>query len=917
MTTSLKLENSSFFTLANGLRVMLCHIDDIDTSYVSMSVKSGHFYDPGSCQGLSHLLEHVMFLGSRHLPKANSVNDLIESCGGSINAWTGTEYANYHFNCYSHSLKETLPAFADMLRLPLMDPDALDKEIQAIDAEFQFKRKDDLRRLYQIHKETCNPAHPFSKFSVGNAEIFKSVPLATLHSMLQQFHQQYYVASNMCLCIFSSLPKDEVKAIIGQSFSSMKAGSEAPSDWPELYQAEQLGVQINIVPLQAARRMIVTFAMPGLHHDYRTKSLNYISHLLGDEGEGSLLAFLKARNWVTNLIAGSGIEGEDFKDFNVNFQLTQLGLEHRAEILLALFSYIRLLYASLDDPWRYEEKAQLAALAYQYEDNPKLLNVVCDYSQYLFCYSFDEIPQLRSTIDCFDRECIENSLSYMVPGRMRIKTIAPEMDTDKVCAHYDAHYQMSTLPEEMLNALQSPPDIKNIFLPPPNPYLGEEYHLTLPEDGYDTPQQIFCSEGKRCWFAQDHQFHIPKGDIYISFDSAPFCESLTAMAAKRIWLAALNDHLQSKYYRAEIAGLHYRIYGHQAGFSLHTRGFTNQQTLLASQLLSAIHEFIPKPESFEQLKSRQIQNLQNSLLNKPTNRLFSRLSVLIQRNTQAPVNLLKAVQDCTYEQLLSYRTEAFKSYYLESFMHGNWSSEEAIHFGQHLDQSCPHANGAPLSRAVTQLPVGESRFHEVRCEHDDAAVVLYLQAPSTNLLDTAMCMILEQMLAAPFFNVLRTEKQLGYVVGTGYVPHNQHPGISFYIQSPSHGPKELLHEMTTFLFEQLQEIEFYRFYWSTIQQNLLKQLEERDLSMSMKSQRLWVSLGMNDLQFNRNTLLAECVSKLTFEDIQAYATKLANRELFGELVLFASGKFSPMETDPSTTLNDIAEFKRNTAYFTA
>ena len=48
---------------------------------------------------------------------------------------------------------------------------------------------------------------------------------------------------------------------------------------------------------------------------------------------------------------------------------------------------------------------------------------------------------------------------------------------------------------------------------------------------------------------------------------------------------------------------------------------------------------------------------------------------------------------------------------------------------------------------------------------------------------------------------------------------------------------------------QLNEIEFYRFYWPTIQQNLIKQLEERDLTLSMKSQRLWVSLGTQDLEF--------------------------------------------------------------------
>lgn len=47
--------------------------------------------------------------------------------------------------------------------------------------------------------------------------------------------------------------------------------------------------------------------------------MNYISYLIGDEGEGSLFVYLKEKDWVLNLIVGFGIEGDKFKDFNVSF----------------------------------------------------------------------------------------------------------------------------------------------------------------------------------------------------------------------------------------------------------------------------------------------------------------------------------------------------------------------------------------------------------------------------------------------------------------------------------------------------------------------------------------------------------------------------------------------------------------------
>ncbi|MEC7528788.1 MAG: insulinase family protein, partial [Pseudomonadota bacterium] len=680
MNNTINLENAHHVTLPNGLRAMLCHTPEASESFVSMAVRAGHFYDPNDCQGLAHLLEHMLFMGSRHLPKPNAINGFIEQHGGTINAWTGTEYTNYHFNCSGDAIAQTLPAFADMLRQPLFEEDALTNEIKNIHAEFEFKKKDDLRRLYQIHKETCNPEHPFAKFSVGNCDTFSQHECTELKRRLKALHQSYYCALNMRLCIASPMPIRQLEALVNQCFGTLPSGQLASDDWPSLYTENELGIQINIHPLQSARRMIVTFALPALQNDYKTKPLNYISHLIGDEGEGSLLAYLKEKDWALNLIAGSGIEGDKFKDFNVSFQLTQEGLKYKAQVLEALFSYIELIREASTEEWRFHEKSQLNALALEYEENVKPLGIITEYAQHQFIFEPDELNRLRSTIGSYDRSIIEHALSFFTPKNLRLKVISKDVKTTQVCAFYEAEYSVEDIDDALIYSLKGAKKIPELCLPPPNPYLASEYTLILPETGFNVPNRLVDNGGYRFWFAQDQQFHSPKGDIYISFDAAQFSDSLTSVAAKRIWLGALNDHLQAKYYRAEIAGLHYRIYGHQAGFTLHTRGFTNQQTLLASQLLDAVLGFIPDERAFEHHKALQIQSLHNSLLNKPTNRLFSRLSVLIQRNTQAPVELLDVIENISYNEMLSCRSAAFEHYFVEAFMHGNWASEEAKAF---------------------------------------------------------------------------------------------------------------------------------------------------------------------------------------------------------------------------------------------
>ena len=156
--------------------------------------------------------------------------------------------------------------------------------------------------------------------------------------------------------------------------------------------------------------------------------------------------------------------------------------------------------------------------------------------------------------------CIRDR-SYFTPDNIRLKVISKDVKTTQVCAFYEAEYSVEKIDPALLKKLASPKAISELQLPPPNPYLANEYSLILPETGFNIPNKLVDNGGYRFWFAQDQQFHSPKGDIYISFDVAEFSDSLLAVAAKRIWLGALNDYLQAKYYRAEIAGLHYRIYG--------------------------------------------------------------------------------------------------------------------------------------------------------------------------------------------------------------------------------------------------------------------------------------------------------------------------------------------------------------------
>lgn len=72
---------------------------------------------------------------------------------------------------------------------------------------------------------------------------------------------------------------------------------------------------------------------------------HYLGHLIGHEGPGSLLSFLKAQGWINSIVAGQKSGAKGFSFFIVNVDLTEEGIVHVEDIVKATFQ-VRKVYFS-------------------------------------------------------------------------------------------------------------------------------------------------------------------------------------------------------------------------------------------------------------------------------------------------------------------------------------------------------------------------------------------------------------------------------------------------------------------------------------------------------------------------------------------------------------------------------------------
>lgn len=899
--------------LPNGMTLRLIAVASHHAmSNVSLAVGAGYFYDPQDCPGLSHLLEHCMFMGSTQYRQPNAVIDQIESYGGNLNAFTSMEHTNYHLSVDHAFLYDALRTLFHFVAQPLFEPTAVLAEIRNIDAEFKEKLHDDLRKINDVLKETCNPAHPFSKFSVGNAEIFSRFNIDRLVNKLRQYHTQHYCANNMSLCITTSLPLDEVLQFVTQQADIFRSYSVSTPPLPPLYLPSQTGVKIGIKTLQTTSRLILTVDLGKASSHNVSAHTDYLSHLFGDEGPGSIISALRRAQLANNLIVGTGIAGTEFCEFNINIQLSEHGQNYVDRVQAIVFAAIQRIKDATDHEWRFIEKQQLNKIAKQYSEHVYSIEMICELAEQLLTADEVQLHSRDQNTVHYSATVLSALLAKFTRDNMRIVNISPNVLTDKVSRYYQTPYNMKRLAGSQLTSHRAQESGEQAFLlnlPSPNLYLCNQQELVLKQVTQPCPNKLITKQFDCLWFAQDNAFSVPRGDIFISLDCIPMVMDITMTAAKRVWLEMVNQQIKEYFYSAEIAGLKYHLYGHQGGFTLHTSGFAAKQPILCEKIADLLMSFDANNENFSRARENQIALQKNALYNKPINRLFARLSSVIQINSPVAEQLSSALENLSVESIAKIPSVIRAHHASELLMHGNWVEQDATSLHDSLTDIFGDATHQPISRGTALLPVGEMLYHEVQCQHNDAAVVLYLQAPNASLQHTALCMVLEQMLAAPFFSSLRTEKQIGYSVATGFAPYNKHPGIVFQVQSPALNAQEIVDEIVKFLFAQLNELEFYEQYWPHIKRNLLRQLLETDLTFAMKSQRYWTNLAQDSHSFNRNHDIAEVIRSLSFNDIYNYAERVSQRKVFGELVVYSCGNKAKLNKHPISIINNIEKFK--------
>jgi len=314
--------------MRNGLSVITSSMPHTRSVTICAFIKTGSRYETPSSSGISHLLEHMVFKGTKNFPNPRMISEGIEKVGGSMNASTDRELTIYWCKVPSDYLSAALAIIRDMLVEPLLLADDLDKEKSVVLEEIHMSLDDPSSKAELLLEELLWTGHPLGQSIAGSEESLNGIKL----SELTDYWRLQYSPANTVLSIAGNV---EVKSVLGeieQLFGDWASTSHLPF---EAFTSHQDSPAI-LLETKKTQQTQVCLAFHGVSvTDNQRDAVNLLDTVLGDGMSSRLFVELRENKALTYDIHSYSNQLTDCGSFHINSGVDSKRLHHALSGIMA------------------------------------------------------------------------------------------------------------------------------------------------------------------------------------------------------------------------------------------------------------------------------------------------------------------------------------------------------------------------------------------------------------------------------------------------------------------------------------------------------------------------------------------------------------------------------------------------------
>jgi zinc protease len=247
------------FKLSNGMRVIIQEDKRAPTVVHMVWYRVGSMDEQNGTTGVAHVLEHMMFKGTKKL-KPGEFSAKVAALGGRENAFTGKDYTAYYQQVEKSRLEQVMALEADRMQNLTMDKEEFGKEIRVVMEERRLRTDDQpLSLLFEALNATAYVAHPYKNPVVGWMNDLQNMTAADALG----WYQRWYAPNNATMVIAGDVDAKRVRELAEKYYAGIPAKT-LPKSKPQQEPA-QTGIKRLVVKAPAENPFLVmAYKMPKL-----------------------------------------------------------------------------------------------------------------------------------------------------------------------------------------------------------------------------------------------------------------------------------------------------------------------------------------------------------------------------------------------------------------------------------------------------------------------------------------------------------------------------------------------------------------------------------------------------------------------------------------------------------------------------
>lgn len=292
------------YALGNGLTVVIRENHSSPVVAVQVWVKAGSTTEPEERAGMSHILEHMAFKGTKKRGPGQIARD-VEALGGEINAYTTFDQTVYHITISARFLENALEILADTLGNSVFDAGELSREIEVILEELRMNEDDPGRVVWKALFREAYRVHPYGRPVIGYADTIRKTTRADLVS----YFTEHYHPGNMVLVVAGDVTPSTVRPLVEKTFLPLKAHASADVRIPA--EPRQEGIRVKVQERDAKRAYLdVAFPGPSMR-DEDVFAFDLLASIAGEGETSRLYREVKDRLGLVDSVGASSYTPRD------------------------------------------------------------------------------------------------------------------------------------------------------------------------------------------------------------------------------------------------------------------------------------------------------------------------------------------------------------------------------------------------------------------------------------------------------------------------------------------------------------------------------------------------------------------------------------------------------------------------------